>query len=39
MTRNMFWFVFRAALAIVPSPLLLELLCIADARSGTEHVL
>ena len=39
MTRNMFWFVFRAALAVVSLPLLMNLLLIADAQASTEKVL
>jgi uncharacterized repeat protein (TIGR03803 family) len=35
----MFWFVFRAALAIVSAPLLVNLLLITDAQASTEKVL
>jgi uncharacterized repeat protein (TIGR03803 family) len=39
MTRKMFWVVFRAALAIVSAPLLVNLLLITDAQASTEKVL
>ena len=39
MTRKMFSFVFRAALAIVSAPLLVNLLLITDAQAATEKVL
>jgi len=39
MTRKMFWFVFRAALAIVSAPLLMSLILIGDAHASTENVL
>jgi uncharacterized repeat protein (TIGR03803 family) len=39
MTRKMFWFVFRAALAIVSAPLLVSLILISDAEASTEKVL
>jgi uncharacterized repeat protein (TIGR03803 family) len=39
MTRKMFWMVFRAALAIVSAPLLVNLLLISDAQASAETVL
>ncbi len=39
MTRKMFWMVFRAALAIVSAPLLVNLLLITDAQASAEKVL
>jgi uncharacterized repeat protein (TIGR03803 family) len=39
MTRKMFRFVFRAALAIVSAPLLVNLLLITDAQASSEKVL